>query len=335
MNSSKKPHGAGRRALLAALAMAGLGATQAQAQAPAAAYPSKPIRMVVAWPPGGTTDAAARILAQRLNEKLGAPVVVDNKSGANGRIGAESAAKSPADGYTLFFTSAETHVINQHVYQRVSYDAVRDFVAIAPFAVNAFAITSRLDFPAKNVKELISLAKASPGKLTFASWGIGSTSHIGMETFKVRTGIDMLHIPFQGESPALNALMGGQVDLMMLSAAKAEQLRKEGKVKVYGATTAARYFAMPETATLKEEGLDITVANWFGLTAPAGTPPAIVNRIAAEVAAAVKAPEVLSQLRAIGLDAAAPTVPADFDKFIAAESTSWGNVIRSANIRLD
>jgi tripartite-type tricarboxylate transporter receptor subunit TctC len=320
------------RGALGALAIAAMPLTSALAQG----YPNKPIKLVVAWPAGGTTDAAARIVAQRLGERLFTPVIIENKGGANGRIGAEYAAKSAPDGYTLFFTSAETHAINQHLYQRMAYDPVRDFVGVAPVAINSFAITARPDFPAKSVKEIVAMAKASPGKLTFASWGIGSTSHIGMETFKVASGSDMLHVAFQGEAPAVTALMGGQVDLMMLSAARAESLRKDGKVKVYANTMATRFFAMPEIPSLKEEGFsDITVANWFGVVAPAQSPDAIVNKLSTEIAALMKSPEVLAQFRALGLDASPAMSPADFEKFIKSESLSWGGVIKRANVRLD
>lgn len=320
------------RMALGALAIAALPVTAALAQS----YPSKPIKLVVAWPAGGTTDATARIVAQRLGDRLSTPVVVENKGGANGRIGADYAAKSVPDGYTLFLTSAETHAINQHVFQRMPYDPVRDFVGVAPIAINSFAITARPDFPAKNVKEIVAMAKASPGKLTFASWGVASTSHVGMETFRLAAGTDMLHVAYQGEAPAVTAMMAGQIDLMMLSTARAEVLRKEGKVKVYANTMATRSFVMPDIPSLKEEGFPgVVVANWFGIVAPAQTPDAIVAKLSTEIAALVKSPEVLAQFRALGLDAAPAMSPAEFEKFMKNESASWGGVIKRANIRLD
>lgn len=302
--------------------------------ASAQAYPSRAIRLVVPWPAGGITDSASRMLAQALSPRLGQPVVVENRPGANGQIGADNVAKAPADGYSLFVASAEPLAINPHVYKSLPYDPVRDFVGIAPFVINPFCLVSRPDFPAASVKDIVAAAKQNPGKYTYASWGIGSTSQIGMEMVKKQAGIDVLHAPFTGEAPAVTALMAGQVDLMVLPAGSAA--RQAGKVKVFAVTVPERFFILPNTPSLKEEGyVNVNVFNWFGVVAPAKTPAPIVQRLADEIAATLNSDELKSKYRGMGLDVHPPMSQPDFNRFIASEIRRWGEVIKSANIRLD
>ena len=297
-------------------------------------YPAKPIRVVVPWPAGGITDSATRMLAQALSPRLGQPIVVENRPGANGQIGADNVAKSAPDGYSLFVASAEPLAINPHVYKSLPYDPVRDFVGIAPFAINPFSLVSRADFPANSVKEIVATAKQSAGKYTYASWGIGSTSQIGMEMIKKQAGIEVLHVPFTGEAPAVTALMAGQVDLMVLPAGSAA--RQAGKVKVFAVTVPERFFILPNTPSLKEEGYaNVNVFNWFGVVAPASTPAPIVQRLAQEIGAVATSDDLRSKYRGMGLDVHPPMSQPDFNKFIASEVVRWGDVIKSANIRLD
>ncbi len=302
----------------------------------AQAYPDKPIRIVVPWPAGGITDSAGRIMAQRLSERMATPVVVENKAGAAGTIGAEMVARSPANGYTLLLASAETHAIAPNLRSKLPYDPQKDFVAIAPFAINPFSVVSRPDFPAGNTKELIALIRSQPGKFTYSSAGLGSTSQIAMETFKGLAGLDVLHVPFQGQAPAMTSLLGGQTDLQTLPAGSAVGLRKAGKIKVFAVTTHGRFFDMADVPTLKEEGFEgMNFANWFGFVAPAGTPPAVVQRLAADTAAVLGSADARGQLRKLGVDAHPAMSPQAFQEFLAAERTRWGSVIRAAGIKAD
>ena len=301
--------------------------------ASAQTYPDKPIRIVVPWPAGGITDSAGRIMAQRLSERMSNPVIVENRAGAAGTIGAETVARAPADGYTLLLASAETHAIAPNLRAKLPYDPQRDFVAIAPFAINPFSIVSRPDLPAKNVKELVALAKAQPGKLTYSSAGLGSTSQMAMEVFKGLAGADILHVPFQGQAPALTSLLGGQTDLQMLPAGSAVGLAKAGKVKVYAVTIPTRYFNLPDVPTLREEGFDMNFANWFGFVAPANTPAPVVQKLAAETSATLQTPETRAMLQKLGVDAYPAMSAPEFTKFLDSERTRWGNVIKASGLK--
>jgi tripartite-type tricarboxylate transporter receptor subunit TctC len=298
-------------------------------------YPDRAIRLVVPWPAGGVTDAAGRVMAQRLSERMSTPVVVENKAGAAGTIGAAQAARAAADGYTLLLASAETHAIAPNLRGKLDYDPLKDFVAITPFAVNPFVIVSRPDFPANTTKELVAVVKGQPGKFSYSSAGLGSTSQMAMETFKSLAGLDILHVPFQGQAPAITSLIGGQTDLQMLPAGSAAALRKGGKLKAFAVSTRSRFFDMPEVPTLAEEGFDMNFANWFGLVAPAGSPAAAVQRLAAESTAALKSPDTQAALKKIGLDVFPAMSPAEFEKFLQAEMTRWGSVIRGAGIKAE
>jgi tripartite-type tricarboxylate transporter receptor subunit TctC len=302
----------------------------------AQAYPNKPIKIVVPWPAGGVTDSAGRVMALRLSERMSTPVVVENKAGAAGIIGAESVARSPADGYTLLLASAETHAIAPNIRAKLSYEPMKDFVAIIPFAINPFSLVTRPDFPAATTKELVALVRKQPGKFTYSSAGVGSASQIAMETFKGLAGLNILDVPFQGQAPALVSLMGGQTDFQMLPAGSAAPLRASNKLKVLAVTTQQRFFGMPDVPTMKEEGFEtMDFANWFGLVAPANTPPAIAQRLAVDVAAVLKSPDTRSMLQKLGLDVYPAMSPPEFQKFLESELTRWGSVIRTANIKAE
>ena len=295
-------------------------------------YPDRAIRLVVPWPAGGITDSAARIMAQRLSARMATPVIVENKAGAAGTIGAEAVARSAADGYTLLVASAETHAIAPNIRAKLSYQPLKDFVAIAPFAINPFSLVARPDFPAATTKELVALVKSQPGKFTYSSAGLGSTSQIAMETFLGLAGLDVLQVPFQGQAPAITSLLGGQTDFQMLPAGSATPMRKGGKIKVFALSTHSRFFDMPEVPTLKEEGFDIDIANWFGIVAPAKVPPAVAQRLAAEVAAVLASADTRAMLQKLGVDAYPSMSPSEFEKFLESEMTRWGSVIRRLNI---
>ncbi|HEY9280447.1 MAG TPA: tripartite tricarboxylate transporter substrate binding protein [Eoetvoesiella sp.] len=298
-------------------------------------YPDRPIKIVVPWPAGGATDLAARRFAVPLSDKLGTSIVIENRPGATGMIGTGTVARSPADGYTLVLASAETHAINPFTYNELPYDPVKDFIPIAAFASNPYSIVARTDLPAKTTKDLVTLIKKSPGKYSYSSASLGSASQIVMEMFKAEAGLDILHVPFQGEAPAVTALMGGQVDMMILPAGRAQNFRQSGKVKVYAVTMDTRFAGMPDVPTLKEEGFDaIQIANWFSLMAPAGTPQPIINKLADAIEATLRLPETSAALTSLGLGVFKPMKQADFAKFITSERTRWGNVIKQAKIHV-
>jgi tripartite-type tricarboxylate transporter receptor subunit TctC len=299
-------------------------------------FPSRPIRLIVPWPPGGVTDLAARVVAQQLAERLSATVVVDNRAGAAGVIGAQAAARAAPDGYTLLLASAETHAIAPNLRDTLPYDPLKDFSAVAPFAINPFSLVARGDFPAASTQDLVAAVAAAPGKFTYSSAGLGSASQIAMETFKGLAKLDILHVPFPGQAPALASLTSGQTDLQMLPAGSAASLREGGRIKVFAVTTANRFFGMPDIPSLREEGFaPMDFANTFGLVAPAGTPAEAVQRLSAAMAAVVTSAEAEAALRRIGLEVFAPMSPADFQRFLEAELPRWGQVIRAANIRPD
>ena len=311
------------------VALAALVVSSASAQQ----YPAKPVRIVVPWPPGGVTDLAGRAMAQRLSERLSSPVIVENKPGAAGTVGAASVAQSAGDGYTLLLASAETHAIAPSLRKDLPYEPRRDFVAIARFAINPFSVVARPDFPAASMKEVVALAKKQPGKYTYSSAGLGSASQIAMETLKSLAQLDIVHVPFQGQAPALTSLMGGQTDFQVLPAGSAAPLRKAGKIRVYAVTTPERFFDMPDVPALREEGFEMSFANWFGLVAPASLPAPIAQRLAEETGGALRSAETQAALRKLGLDTYASGSPAEFQKFIDGEVGRWGTLIREAKLK--
>ena len=257
-------------------------ATLAHAQTP---YPTKPIRIVVPFPAGGTTDILARAVAQRLTETLGQPVVVDNRPGAGGNIGAELVAKAAPDGYTLLMGTVGTHAINASLYAKMPYDHVRDFAPVILVAGVPNVLVINPALPVNSVQELIAYGKANPGKLNFASSGNGTSIHLSAELFKTMTGVQMAHVPYKGSAPALVDLMGGQVQLMFDNLPSALPQIKAGKLKALAVTSAQRSSALPDVPTVIESGLPgFEASSWFGLLAPAGTPKDIIAKLNGEVA---------------------------------------------------
>ena len=320
-----------RAAITALAALAGVSSFPASAQN----YPNHPIRLVVPWPAGGSADASARILALQLGERLKQPIVVDNRAGANGRIGTDMAAKAAPDGYTLVLAGAETHAINPSLYPTLPYNPGRDFAMVAPFAINPFALVIRGDIKATNLRDLVAAAKAAPGKMTAASWGVGSTSQLALEMIKTQAGIDILHVPYPGESAMVTALMGGQVDLMVVSAIRAAQLRKDDRVRVLGVTTKNRVSFMSDVPTLNEQGYNVDVANWIGIGAPAKTPPEIVQKLASEINAVLQTPSFSEGLLGLGMTAHPVMSSPQFQKFMQDDAGRWGKVIQAAKIQID
>ena len=325
---SKTGHTPRRSVLLAA---AGLLAAPRLARAQAWA-PSRPVRLVVAYPPGGATDLIARWVARELTPRLGQPVVVENRPGANGIVGSQAVQQSAPDGHTLIFTTADTHSVNAVVYRRLPYQP-QNFVPVSAVARLVFSLVTRPGLGVRNVREFVDLAKRrTANPLTFASWGIASTSQVMMETFKFETGTEMQHVPFQGAAPAVTALLSDQVDSMMLPVAVA--LSQGGRLPILGVATARRFPAVPQVPTLVEEGIDLSGDLWLSILAPPGTPEPIAERIAQETQAFVRKPEALDFLTPNGLIAD----PADRARFIAylqEEDAVWRARVARLNVRLD
>src|SRR3954468_12354345 len=295
----------GLKVLCIALAAAPLVAPPA---ALAQAWPTKPIRLIVPWPPGQATDLAARIVAEKISQSLGQPIVVENKPGAGGMIGSEQVAKAAPDGYTLLAASSGPISIMPNL-QKIPYEPLKDFAPITLTAIAPFALVARPNFPAANAREFVALVKANPDKFTFSSSGTGATAHLFSELFHSQAQIKARHVPYKGSAPALTDLMGGQIDYTIETVASIVSHVKSGKLKAYGVTSGKRSSAMPDVPTLAEAanlpGFD--AAAWIGYTAPAGTPREITQRISAEVQKAVQAQDLKDRYVTLGMEPAANT----------------------------
>jgi len=329
-----------RRLALATLTLAALALPGwAQAQS---AWPNKPIRIVVPFTAGGTTDILARALAPELQRALGQPVIVDNKPGAGGNSGAAEVAKSPADGYTLLMGTVGTHAINAALYPKMPFDHVKDFAPVTLVAgvPNVLVLNPALaqKYNINNVADFIKAAKANPGKFNMASSGNGTSIHLAGELFKSMSGTFMVHFPYRGSGPALIDLMGGSMDLMFDNLPSAMPHIKSGKLKALAVTSAKRSEALPDVPTVAEAGgpalKGFEATSWFGLLAPAGTPPEIVNRLQQETAKALGQPGLKERLQSQGAVPSGNT-PADFAKLIAAETAKWAKVVKVSNAKVD
>lgn len=297
--------------------------------APAQSYPSKPIRMIVASAPGGGTDLAARVVGQKLAGALGQLVIIDNRAGAAGNIAADIAAKSQPDGYTLIMVSA-SHAINATLYRKLPYNTLKDFAPVSQVTGSAYVFTVNPSLPAQSFTEFITLAKARKGKLSYASSGNGQAGHLAMELLKTLAGFEALHVPYKGGGPAMLNLIAGQVDAFISSPPAAVPQVKAGKVRALAVTSLKRSDLLPDVPTIAESGFpQYEVNGWNGLLAPAGTPAVIVNRLQAEVAAALKQPDVRERMASNGLDAVGST-PAQYSALIQAEIGKWAKVVKQS-----
>ena len=316
------------------LALAGvLPAAVARAQSPA--WPTRPIRMIVAFAPGGATDVLARLLSARLQTELGQPVVVENRAGAAGIIGTEAVARAAPDGTTLLLGSISTHAMNVPLYgARLSYDPVKDFTPIARVSTGYNLMVVHPGVPAQSVAELIALAKAQPGRLAYGSGGNGTSTHLAGEMFKTAAGVDLLHVPFRSTAPATSALLGGEIQLMFDTSVSALPLVREGRVRLLGVTAPQRMATMPEVPAVAETLPGFEMGTWNGVYAPPGTPPAIVERVDAAVRVALADPELVARFAALGTDTFYAG-PAAFDAFLRREIQRWTEVVRAARITMD
>ncbi len=317
-----------RGALAALLALVALGAS-------AQAYPTRSIRLVVPFPAGGTTDILARAAAQKLTESMGQSVVVDNRPGAAGNIGADIVAKSAPDGYTLLMGTVGTHAINASLYSKMPYDHVKDFTPIVLVAGVPNVLVVNPAVPVNSVGDLINLAKAKPGSINFASSGSGTSIHLSGELFKTMAGVDMTHVPYKGSSPALTDLMGGQVQVMFDNLPSSLPQIKAGKLRAVAVTSVKRAPALPDVPTIAESGLPgFEASSWFGILGPAGTPANVVSRINAEVNKWLQSPEAREHLLAQGAESAGGT-PERFAAHIRAETDKWAKVVKASGAKVD
>ncbi|KWR76364.1 Bug family tripartite tricarboxylate transporter substrate binding protein [Cupriavidus sp. IDO] len=316
----------------AALAVAtAFAAPLAQAQA----YPSKPIRMVVGFPSGGAPDTLARLVSEKISPSWGQPVVVDNKPGAGGNIGAEAVAHAPADGYTLALGTVGTHSINGSLYSKMPYDMVKDFAPVILIASTPNVLVVNPEVPAKNVAELIALAKAKPGTLTFGTPGIGTSPHVAGEMFNSMAGVRITHVPYKGRAMAIPDLLGGHITMMFDNLPSALPVVREGKLRALGITSAKRSASAPDIPTLAEQGLPgFEADSWFAIFAPANTPREVVARLNAEFNRIYQLPDVQAKLKTLGLDPILGS-PEKLATYQRAEITKWARVVKESGAKAE
>ena len=323
-----------RCTLLALAAMVSL-STPALAPAQAPAFPNKPVKIIVGFPAGGPLDAHARLLADRLGQLLGQPVIVDYKAGAGGSVAADFVAKSDPDGYTLLMANTGTLVINPAIYPKNPYQTLRDFAPVARTAMQPLALLVNPAVPAHTLQELVTLARKNPGKLNYGSAGNGGISHLVPEMFKAATGTFIVHIPYRGSAPAFTDLLAGQVQMMAESIPQAAQYVRQGKLRALAVTSRERSNALPDTPTLIEAGIkDFEVVGFYGVMAPAATPKAVVERLAAAFKGALETPDIRTRMLSQGADPAY-LGPEAFAGYLAAEMPKWAKAVKDSGARLD
>ena len=320
---------------LAAIALTSIAwSSLALAQTSAATFPDKPLKIVVTFTTGGAPDTLARIIGERLTAAWGQPVIVDNKPGAGGNVGADFVAKSAPDGYTLVVGTVGTHSINPALYAKMPYDAVKDFTPITLIATTPNMLVINNDVPAKSLKDFIALGKKE-GKMTFASSGSGTSIHVSGELFKTMTGIDMVHIPYKGRATAIPDVLGGRVTMMFDNMPSSLSLVREGKLRALGVTSSTRSPAAPDIPTIAESGLPgFDAVSWFALFAPANTPKPIIDKLQAEVRRILKTPDVTKKLADNGLDPVGGTSE-ELAAYQKSEITKWAKVVKESGAKAD
>ncbi|HTQ73656.1 MAG TPA: tripartite tricarboxylate transporter substrate binding protein [Burkholderiales bacterium] len=304
------------------------------AQSAAAQFPNKPVRIVVAFPPGGGTDIVARLISPRLAEAWGQQVLVENRAGASGVIGTELAARSAADGTTLFLGTLGNLAVNQHLYPKMAVDPLRDFAPVTQVVAVHFVMVANPSLPARNVGELIALAKAQPGRINYSSSGPGGAPHLAGELFKSMAHVNLVHVPYKGSAPSFQDLLGGQVSLTCDSLVQALPYIRDGRLRALAVLGATRTPLLPDVPTVGETVPGYELTNWFGLVAPAATPAAVVSRIHADVVKVLKDPSIAEKLSGMGATAIGNT-PEEFGAVMRADSEKWGRLIREARIKAE
>lgn len=324
-----------RRALLGTLAFLIGAAASASALAQASSYPNKSIRIIVPFAVGGIADTFGRVIGIKLTEAWGQPVIIENKTGAGGNIGAEAVAKSAPDGYTLVMGNNGTHSVNVNLFKSIPFDPIKDFVPIAHVLEAEGLLVVNPAVKANSVREILELARAQPGKLSYASGGLGTTSHLAGELFKSTAKVDIVHVPYKGNSPAIADLLSGQTQLSFATMPTVLPHVKAGKLRAIASIGLVRTVALPDVPTVAESGLPgFEVSNWIGLFAPAGTPPEIVNKVSAEVQKIMRSPDVQKRLESEGARFI-PTTPAQFASFQKDELAKWAKIIKDANLKAE
>ncbi|MDB5808073.1 MAG: hypothetical protein JWN94_195 [Betaproteobacteria bacterium] len=295
-------------------------------------YPSRPVRVIVPYPAGGSLDLIGRIYAKALGDTFGQPFIVDNRGGANGNVGTEAVANAAPDGYTLVVTSSSNLTINPNIYRRMAFDVQRDLAPVSLVAVQRNVLVVYPSLPVKSVKELVALAKAKPGSINYGSSGVGSSAHMSAELFRLVTGAEMTHVPYKGVGPATNDLIAGQIPLMFNNLAVSTPFVKSGRLRALAVTGSGRHPALPQVPSMAEAGFPgVDVSLWEALLAPAATPPDIIARLNAETVKAAQLPEVKERLASAGADASAGT-PQHLAQMIRGETAKWAKVVRDAKI---
>ncbi len=301
----------------------------------AQSYPTKPIRMIVGYAPGGGSDIMGRLIAPHITKALGQPIIVENRPGAAQNVAADVVARAPKDGYTLFMSSAALGV-NISLYSKLNHDPVKDFAPVAIFGTGPNILLVHPSFPAKNIQEFIAVVKKNPGKYNYSSSGVGSTQHLTGEMLKLMANVDIIHVPYKGTGPSLTGLAGGEVNFNFCNIPAAQPMLKAGRFRAIAITSAKRSPLMPELPTMIEAGLpaDFITATWFGLLAPAGTPGNVINTLNAVIVKAVKTDDVRAQLAQMGIDPVAEP-PEYFSHFLSDEINRWSKVVKAANIKVE
>jgi tripartite-type tricarboxylate transporter receptor subunit TctC len=334
MHSSPSLNFLSRRSLALASTAALLGFASAGAFAQGPAFPSKPITMVVPFPPGGPTDLVARVLAQKLGEQMGQSILVDNRGGANGNIGAQVVAKASADGYTILYNTSSI-TLSPALYKSVSYDVQKDFAPVALVAVVPLALVVHPSIPANNVKEFVAYAKAHPGKLSYGSAGNGNVTHLGAFQFVQANGIEATHVPYKGSAPADVDLVGGQIQFMTDTVNSVMSFVRDKRMKMLAVTTAKRMTLFPDVPTLAESGMPgFEVGAWQGVMVPTGTPQAVVDKLNAEIVKALKSPDVRQRLALQGAEPLGST-PQEYGAYVKKELARWAGVVKATGVTLD
>jgi tripartite-type tricarboxylate transporter receptor subunit TctC len=323
-------------AIVRRVALALMAALMIPLIAHAQAWPTRqPIKFVIPYPPGGASDVTARILGVKLSESLGQAVVIENRPGANGIIALESVAKAAPDGYTILMANLGPNAINPVVYNKLPYDAIKDFAPITLTSVVPQIVVVAPALPIKSVQDLIAYAKANPGKLTFASAGNGASNHLSGELFNAMAGIKMVHVPYKGDAPGMTDVMSGAVGVAFPTAVAAMPHVKSGRLRAIAVTSAKRIASLPDVPTVAEAGLaGYEAVSWGGVMAPAGTPPEIINRFNVEINRILKLPDVAEKLSSLGAEIVG-TTPDEFATYLKAEIAKWGKVARDNNVKLD
>jgi tripartite-type tricarboxylate transporter receptor subunit TctC len=323
-----------RRAVLTTLAASVVGSLPELASAQASVYPNKPIRIVMPWAAGGGGDVLVRAITPALAQRLGQPVIVDNRPGAIGTIGSQAAARSAPDGYTLVYGTADSHSIAPHILKSIPYDSRKDFVAVAPIGFTPLALIVHSSHPAKSFAQFLQMAKQAKQPLTYGSWGQGSSGQITMEALKQKAKIDLLHVPYNGTAPLMQAELANQIECAIIPVLVADQHVKAGSVRILAVTARERLAAFPDAPLMKEMGVEIDMGPWLGFMAPAGIPTDIVEKLNAAIAASIAEPQVMDVMKKMTM-VIDKMNPSEYQKFTNSEFERWGAYIRTAAISMD